>query len=61
MTPRTGSGGVLRKLAGGILGAFGVLILLLSVVDAGVGGLSVGGILIGAICLGAAYALWPQN
>ena len=61
ITGRTGSGVALRKLAGGILGGLGALMLFLSVVDAGVGGLSVGGILIGAICLAVAYALWPRN
>jgi hypothetical protein len=50
-----------RRVAAGVVGAFGTVMLFLSVVDAGVGGLSEGGILIGAIALGAAYGLWPRG
>ena len=50
-----------RRVAAGIVGAFGVVMLLMSVVDAGVGGISEGGILIGAIALGSAYGLWPRG
>ena len=41
--------------------ARGAVMLLMSVVDAGVGGISEGGILIGAIALGSAYGLWPRG
>jgi len=35
--------------------------LFLSVIDAGVAGISEGGLLIGAVCLGVAFALWPRG
>lgn len=50
-----------RRIVAGILGAFGAVMLFMSVVDAGVGGISEGGILIGAIALGSAYGLWPRS
>ena len=56
-----GGGQVGRRVAAGIVGAFGAVMLLMSVVDAGVGGISEGGILIGAIALGSAYGLWPRG
>ena len=56
-----GGGDLGRRVAAGIVGAFGAVMLFLSVVDAGVGGLSEGGILIGAIALGSAYGLWPRS
>ncbi len=56
-----GGGQVGRRVAAGIVGAFGAVMLFMSVVDAGVGGISEGGILIGAIALGSAYGLWPRG
>ena len=56
-----GGGQVGRRIAAGIVGAFGAVMLFMSVVDAGVGGISEGGILIGAIALGSAYGLWPRG
>jgi hypothetical protein len=50
-----------RHVAAGVVGAFGALMVFLSVVDAGVGGLSEGGLLIGALALGASYGLWPRR
>ena len=59
---KTSSGDPLgKRLAAGALGAFGGLMILLSVVDAAVGGISEGGILIGAVSLGLAYGLWPRH
>jgi hypothetical protein len=55
------TGGIGRQIAAGVIGAFGALMLFLSVVDAAVGGLSEGGLLIGALCCGLAYGLWPRR
>lgn len=56
----SGSGQLGRRVAAGVVGAFGALMVFMSVVDAGVAGISEGGILIGAISLGLAYGLWPR-
>ena len=55
------SGKLARQIAAGAAGAFGLVMLFLSVVDAGVAGISEGGFLIGAVCLGVAFALWPRG
>ena len=49
-----------RRIAAGMTGAFGGLMVIMSVIDAGVAGISEGGLLIGALMLGAAYGVWPR-
>jgi hypothetical protein len=61
ITGMSGSAHLARRIAAGVAGAFGLLMLFLSVVDAGVAGISEGGLLIGAVCLGVAFALWPRG
>lgn len=50
-----------RRILAGMTGAFGGLMVILSVIDAGVAGISEGGLLIGALMLGAAYGVWPRT
>jgi hypothetical protein len=59
--PDSPGGGTGSRVAAGVLGSFGAVMVFLSGVDAGVGGISEGGLLIGALLLGAAYALWPRD
>ena len=54
------SGRLGRQAAAGIAGAFGAVMVFLSIVDAGVAGISEGGLLIGAVALGLAYGVWPR-
>ncbi|MCI0627323.1 MAG: toll/interleukin-1 receptor domain-containing protein [Acidobacteria bacterium] len=56
-----GAGQLGRRVASGIVGAFGAVMVFMSVVDAGVAGISEGGLLIGALALGSAYGLWPRG
>ena len=56
-----GSSRLARSIAAAAAGAFGLVMLFLSVIDAGVAGISEGGLLIGAVCLGVAFALWPRG
>ncbi len=55
-----GAGHLGRRVTAGVTGAFGGLMMFLSVVDAGVAGISEGGLLIGAVSVGVAYAVWPR-
>lgn len=56
----TASGRLGRQAAAGIAGAFGAVMVFLSIIDAGVAGISEGGLLIGAVALGLAYGVWPR-
>jgi hypothetical protein len=55
------SGKLARSIAAGATGAFGLVMVFMSVIYAGVAGISEGGLLIGAVCLGVAFALWPRG
>lgn len=52
---------IARRVFSGMAAGFGGLMMFMSVVDAGVAGISEGGLLIGGLSLGAAYGLWPRK
>ena len=57
----SGSGRLGRQVAAGVVGAFGAVMVFMSVVDAGVSGISEGGLLIGFLSFGLAFGLWPRS